>query len=106
MHTLRVQQNHHSLADRLEGIIPFGARASWPSGFQLYEEGAVADKLFIMLSGRVVLRNQLKAGRGFIPAAINRGMTFGSEGLSPNGKFLSDAVATERSETLHLTAAS
>jgi CRP/FNR family transcriptional regulator len=103
MQTLSVQQN--SLSQSLDRIIPFGARASWPEGFPIYEEGTPADGLFILLSGRVVLRNRLKGGRGFIPAVINRGMTFGCEGLAAKEKFLSDAVASERSETLHLTSA-
>lgn len=103
MQNFGLQPNPGSLSDSLDRIIPFGARASWPSGFQIYEEGTPADGLFITLSGRVVLRNQLKGGRGFIPAVINRGMTFGCEGLAPNATFLSDAVASERSETLHLT---
>lgn len=105
MQTATLQQHHSSLADTLHRIVPFGARASWPVGIQIYEEGTPADGLFIILSGRVVLRNRLKAGRGFIPAVVNRGMTFGCEGLTQSGKFLSDAVAAERSETLHLTAA-
>lgn len=105
MQTATSQPNHSSLADTLDRIIPFGARASWPNGFQIYEEGMPADGLFIVLTGRVVLRNRLKAGRGFIPAVINRGMTFGCEGLAPTGKCLSDALAAERSATLHLTTA-
>lgn len=105
MQTQSVQHNPSVLSQALDRIIPFGARASWPEGFQIYEEGTLADGLFILLSGRVVLRNRLKAGRGFIPAVINRRMTFGCEGLAAKEKFLSDAITTERSETLHLTAA-
>jgi CRP/FNR family transcriptional regulator len=105
MHTLTAQQDRDSFSAKLDRIIPFGARASWPEGFQVYEEGTAADGLFILLSGRVVLRNRLKGGRGFIPAVINRGMTFGFEGLAAQARFLSDAVASQRSETLHLTTA-
>jgi CRP-like cAMP-binding protein len=105
MQTFSLQSNHSSLSEQLDRIIPFGARASWPSAFPIYEEGTPADGLFIILSGRVVLRNRLKGGRGFIPAVVNRGMTFGCEGLAPNARFLSDAVTAERSETLHLTTA-
>lgn len=106
MQTLGLQHNHQSLPGNpagLERILQFGARANWPSGFQIYEEGTAADGLFIILRGRVVLRNRLKAGRGFIPAVVNKGMIFGCEGLTPNARFLTDAVATEQSETLHLT---
>ena len=35
----------------------YGARATWPSGFQLYQRGAAADGVFIVLDGHVVLRN-------------------------------------------------
>lgn len=106
MQTLSVPQPQHpSLADKLDRITPFGARANWPNGFQIYEEGTPADGLFILLSGRVVLRNRLKAGRGFIPAVVTRGMTFGCEGLAGNAIFLTDALAADRSETLHLTTA-
>lgn len=105
MQTVSVHKNQHCLSEKLARILSFGARAGWPEGFQIYEEGTPADGLFILLSGQVVLRNRLKAGRGFIPAVINRGMTFGAEGLAAKSHFLSDAVASERSETLHLTAA-
>lgn len=105
MQTATSQLNHSSLSDTLDRIVPFGARAGWPAGFQIYEEGTPANGLFIILSGRVVLRNRLKAGRGFIPAVVSRGMTFGCEGLAASARFLSDAVAAERSETLHLSTA-
>ncbi len=105
MQTLGLQQNQVGASDNLDRILPFGARANWPSSFQIYEEGAAADGLFIVLRGRVVLRNRLKGGRGFIPAVVNRGMIFGCEGLGANAKFLTDAVAGERTETLHLTTA-
>lgn len=104
MQTRHAQQDYDPLSAKLDRIISFGARAGWPEAFQIYAEGTPADGLFILLSGRVVLRNRLKAGRGFIPAVIRRGMTFGFEGLATNAKFLSDAVASEKSETLHLTA--
>lgn len=105
MQTLGPQQNQVGATDKLDRILPFGARANWPDGFQIYEEGAVADGLFIVLQGRVVLRNRLKGGRGFIPAVVRRRMIFGCEGLGANAKFLTDAVASERTETLHLTTA-
>jgi CRP-like cAMP-binding protein len=108
MQTLGLQPSQQpplSSTASLERVVQFGARASWPSGFQIYEEGTPADGLFIMLRGRVVLRNRLKAGRGFIPAVVNRGMVFGCEGLAPNATFLTDAVAIEQSDTLHLTMA-
>lgn len=105
MPPLGLQQNQVTVSYKLDRILPFGARANWPSGFQIYEEGTLADGLFIVLQGRVVLRNRLKGGRGFIPAVVNRGMIFGCEGLGADAKFLTDAVASERTETLHLTTA-
>lgn len=104
MQTLRLSQNP-SGAEQPDRVLSFGARANWPDGFRIYEESTLADGLFIVLQGRVVLRNRLKAGRGFIPAVVNRGMIFGCEGLGANAKFLTDAVAVERTETLHLTTA-
>ena len=103
MQPFSLRDKCNSLTQDLDRIIPFGARASWPNGFQVYEEGAPADGLFILLCGRVVLRNRLKAGRGFIPAVVNQGMTFGCEGLARDARFLTDAVAAEQTETLYLT---
>ena len=57
----------------LEEMLPiasYGAKASWPSGFQLYQRGTRADGVFIVLEGHVVLRNKIKVGRGFVPVIL------------------------------------
>src|SRR5688572_20222898 len=91
-----------SLGDRLT-LASYGARASWPTGFQIYQRNAPADGVFVVLSGHVVLRSKIKAGRGFVAAIISSGETFGAEGLSSNGQYVTDASANEESETLYLS---
>lgn len=81
------------------------ARAVWPAGFQVYERGTSADGIFIVEAGRVVLRSRVRAGRGFVPWVATRGETFGAEGLSPNGRYTTDARADEETETLFLSSA-
>jgi CRP-like cAMP-binding protein len=81
----------------------YGARATWPTGFQLYQRGAVADGVFIVLDGHVVLRNKIKVGRGFVPVIATAGQTFGSEGLSPNSHYVTDAGASEETKTMFLS---
>jgi CRP-like cAMP-binding protein len=83
----------------------YGARATWPAGFQLYQRGAVADGIFIVLEGHVVLRNKIKVGRGFVPVIATVGQTFGSEGLSPNSNYVTDANASEETKTMFLSGA-
>jgi CRP-like cAMP-binding protein len=86
-------------------IAAYGAKASWPAGFQLYQRGSAADGVFIVLDGHIVLRNKIKVGRGFVPLIATSGQTFGSEGLSANGRYVTDASAVEESRTLFLTGA-
>src|SRR3954465_5286359 len=83
----------------------YAARASWPAGFQIYERGTSADGVFIVERGRVVLRSRVRAGRGFVPWVATPGETFGAEGLSPNGCYVTDARADEEAETLFLSTA-
>jgi CRP-like cAMP-binding protein len=83
----------------------YAARASWPSGFAVYQRGAPADGVFIVTRGRFVLRSRVRAGRGFVPWIAVPGETFGSEGLSPNAKYATDARADDESETLFLSSA-
>lgn len=84
----------------------YGAKATWPSGFDIYQRGSEADGLFVVLKGRVILRTRVKAGRGFIPAVATAGGTFGSEGLATTSKaaatYVTDAKADDETETLHL----
>jgi len=92
-------------SDEVAAIGAYGAKAVWPSGFQLYQRGAPADGVFIVLEGHVVLRNKIKVGRGFVPVIATTGQTFGSEGLSPNSSYVTDASASEETKTLFLSGA-
>jgi len=83
-------------------IAAYAARATWPAGFTLYERGGRADGMFFVSRGRIVLRSRGKSGRGFIPAIIVAGETFGAEGLSPGGHYATDATAEIESETIFL----
>ena len=89
-------------AVELEALSAYAARATWPTGFTIYQRGMPADGIFVVLRGRVVLRSRVKAGRGFIPAIAGPGETFGGEGLS-GGLAATDARAEEECETLHLS---
>jgi CRP-like cAMP-binding protein len=91
--------------DEVALIGAYGARATWPAGFQLYQRGAVADGVFIVLDGHVVLRNKIKVGRGFVPVIATTGQTFGSEGLSPSSHYVTDASASEETKTMFLSGA-
>src|SRR3954447_10501029 len=91
--------------DELAPIAAYGARASWPQGFQLYQRGSPADGVLIVLDGHVVLRNKIKVGRGFVPVIATAGQTFGSEGLSPNSHYVTDSSASEETKTLFLSGA-
>jgi CRP/FNR family transcriptional regulator len=91
-----------TLTQRL-AVQDYAARAAWPAGFQIYERGAHADGVFIVVRGRVVLRSRVRAGRGFVPWVATPGETFGAEGLSPNGCYATDARADMATETLFLS---
>lgn len=84
-------------------ISAYAAKASWPPGFQLYQRGAPADGVFIVHDGHVVLRNKIKVGRGFVPVIATAGQTFGSEGLTPNSYYVTDASASEETKTMFLS---
>lgn len=106
-----------SLGERIAAA-QYGAKAHWPSGFELYRRGTPADGIFIVLHGHVVLRSPMKSngnsgnggggggggGRGFVSAIAMYGETFGAEGLVPGGEYVTDAKAAEGAETLHLGA--
>jgi CRP/FNR family cyclic AMP-dependent transcriptional regulator len=89
--------------DQRDLIAAYGARTSWPSGFTIYEQGAAADGIFIVLRGQIVLRNQVSTGRSFVPWVATAGETFGGEGLERDARYASHARAEEESETLHLS---
>lgn len=86
-------------------IAAYAARASWPSGFLIYERGGRADGIFLVQRGRVILRGRAKSGRGFVPAILGPLETFGAEGLAPNASYVCDAAADGETETLFLTCA-
>lgn len=81
----------------------YGARTTWPAGFQIYQRGAEADGLSVVLRGHVILRNRIRTGRGFVPAIVTPGEIFGIEGLSQAGIYVTDAFASEDAETLFVS---
>jgi CRP-like cAMP-binding protein len=91
--------------DARAALVKYGARASGPANFAIYQRGTPADGLFVVLAGRVVLRSRVKAGRGFVPSVAVAGETFGGEGLVPSARYVTDARAEEVSETLHVSGA-
>lgn len=93
-----------TLAD-CDALAPYAARASWPAGFAIYQRGAIADGVFVVVRGRVLLRSRVRAGRGFVPWIATPGETFGSEGLAANNRYVTDARADEESETIFLSSA-
>lgn len=88
-----------------ETFVAYAARASWPAGFAIYQRNTSADGVFVVTRGRIVLRSRVRAGRGFVPWIATPGETFGSEGLSQNARYATDARADEESETLFLSSA-
>lgn len=89
----------------VDALLAFAARASWPAGFVIYQRGAPADGVFVVLEGRVVLRSRVRAGRGFIPWIATPFETFGSEGLSAMPRYSTEARADEHATTLFLSGA-
>ena len=89
--------------DERAALAEYAARATWPAGFQIYERGAVADGVFVVLRGRVVLRSRARASRGFVPWIASAGETFGAEGLSPSAVYATEARADTETETLFLS---
>lgn len=88
--------------DDLAILATYGAKASWPAGFALYERGAPANGLFVVVSGRVVLSNTGRNKRDFVSWVAFERETFGCEGLSPNACYATNAYSAVQSETLHL----
>lgn len=83
----------------------YGARTTWPSNFQIYQRGSPADGLSVVLRGHVILKNRAQGGRSFVPAIAIPGETFGIEGLSPEALYVTDAYASDESETLFISSA-
>lgn len=88
-----------------DALLAYAARAAWPAGFVIYQRGTPADGVFIVVSGRVVLRSRVRAGRGFVPWIATPGESFGSEGLSGSARYATDARADDETETIFLSAA-
>jgi CRP/FNR family cyclic AMP-dependent transcriptional regulator len=86
-------------------LTKYAARASWPAGFSVYLRGGAADGVFVVTSGRVVLRSRVRAGRSFVPWIAVPGETFGSEGLAAEARYATDARAEEETKTLFLDSA-
>lgn len=86
-----------------EALAMYAARATWPAGFAIYQRGTIADGVFVVTRGRIVLRSRVRAARGFVPWIAAPGETFGSEGLMPTGRYATDARADDESETLFLS---
>src|SRR5689334_712954 len=85
--------------DVADAVTAYAAKATWPAGFVVYQRGAAADGMFIVLRGRIVLRSRVKAGRAFVPALAREGETFGWEGLAINARYATDARADDESDT-------
>lgn len=97
-------------SEDMAALTGYAARARWPAAFNVYQRGAAADGVFVVLTGRVLLRTRVKSGRGFITAVATSGRTFGGEGLAaaaPRGGavYVTDARADEETETLYLSGA-
>jgi CRP-like cAMP-binding protein len=104
MQTPTVRNNQTSLTpDDIIALGAYGARTAWPANFQIYQRGAKAEGFSIVLRGHVVLRNRMRSGRGFVPAVVTVGETFGIEGLTPDGTYVTDAQSAEETETLFVT---
>jgi CRP-like cAMP-binding protein len=88
----------------VDALLSYAARATWPAGFVIYQRGAPADGVFVVLQGRVVLRSRVRAGRGFIPWIATPCETFGAEGLSAAPRYATEARADEEAATLFLSA--
>ncbi|MEX2179694.1 MAG: Crp/Fnr family transcriptional regulator [Gemmatimonadaceae bacterium] len=91
------------LPTTVDALLGYAARANWPSGFAIYQRGAPADGIFVVVEGRVVLRSRVRAGRAFIPWIATALETFGAEGLSATPRYSTEARADDESTTLFLS---
>ena len=55
--------------EEIAAIADYGAKAAWPAGFQIYQRGAAADGVFIVLDGHIVLRIYARRGLGTLRPA-------------------------------------
>ena len=90
-------------AEDATALAAYGARTTWPSNFQIYQRATIADGISVVLRGHVVLRNRARSGRSFVPAIVIPGETFGIEGLSLEASYVTDAYASDDTETLFIS---
>jgi CRP/FNR family transcriptional regulator, cyclic AMP receptor protein len=90
-------------AESATALAAYGARTTWPASFQVYQKGSPADGLSVVLRGHVILRNRIRTGRGFVPAIVTPGETFGVEGITPEAIYVTDAFAADETETLFVS---
>lgn len=84
-------------------LAAYGARTTWPSGFQIYQKGTAADGISVVIRGHVILRNKIRTGRSFVPSIVIPGETFGVEGVTQNAVYATDAYAADDTESLHIS---
>lgn len=89
----------------IDAMREYAARATWPAGFVIYQRGAPADGVFVVLEGRVILRSRVRAGRAYVPWIATAQETFGAEGLSSTARYGTEARADEATTTLFLSGA-
>lgn len=100
----RTNSNNGRLCrSHIELLSSYGRSTTWPTDFQIYERGQPATGFSVVLRGHVILRCGIRAGRGFVPAVITRGETFGTEGLTRAASYVTDAYAADATETLYLS---
>lgn len=93
-----------SLTQRqIETLGVYGRSTTWPADFQIYQRGELAGGFSVVLRSHVILRCGIRAGRGYVPAVITRGETFGTEGLSSGARYVTDAYSADETETLYLS---
>ncbi len=98
----RLQNGSGLTGADLAALGAYGAKTTWPANFQIYQCGGKAEGFSAVLRGHVILRNRMRSGRGFVPAVVTAGETFGIEGLTPSMTYVTDAHAAEETETLFL----
>lgn len=104
MQSSNTKRNRSRLsAETATALALYGARTTWPSNFEIYQMGAPADGLSVVLRGHVILRNRVRSGRGFIPAIVTPGETFGIEGITSEAVYVTDSCSSDETETLFVS---
>lgn len=104
-HTTARSRRSRLSAEAATALAAYGARTTWPSSFLIYQKGTAADGLSVVLRGHVTLRNRVKSGKGFVPAIVTPGEMFGIEGVSQHPVYVTDACASDDTETLFVSGA-